>query len=232
MLSIIIPTLNEAKFLPNLLASLQKQTFKDFEVIVADNHSTDTTRLIAQKAGAKIIDGGLPAVGRNNGAKIAQGERLLFLDADVVLPPDFLKEAEKEINNSDFSAASCFIKPLSEKKIDKFLHNIVNLYFRATEGILPHAPGFCIFVKKEIHELIGGFDEKIKLAEDHDYVFRISKIVNFGFLRSVQIPVSVRRLDKDGRFNISVKYLAVEVHLIVSGPIYTNIFNYKFGHFT
>lgn len=232
MISIIIPTLNEAKFLPNLLVSLQKQTFKDFEVIIADNHSSDATRLIAQKAGVKIIDGGLPAVGRNNGAKIARGEWLLFLDADVVLPPDFLKEAVKEINNSDFSATSCFIEPLSKKKIDKFLHNIVNLYFRATETIFPHAPGFCIFTKKEVHKLVGGFNEKIKLAEDHDYVLRISKLGKFGFLRSIQIPVSVRRLDKDGRLNISVKYLAVEAHLIALGPIYSNIFNYKFGHFT
>jgi len=43
--------------------------------------------------------------------------------------------------------------------------------------------------------------------------------------------VSVRRLDKDGRLNISVKYLAVEAHLIFLGPIYSDVFNYKFGHF-
>ena len=232
MLSIIIPTFNEAKLLPRLLMSLQKQSFRDFEIIIADNHSTDATRLISQKVGAKIVDGGLPAIGRNNGARLAHGEWLLFLDADVVLPPNFLKEAMKEINNSRFSAASCLIKPLSERRIDKFLHSIVNIYFKATETIFPHAPGFCIFAKREIHESIGGFNEKIKLAEDHDYVFRINKVGKFGFLHRVQIPVSVRRLDKDGRFNISVKYLAVEMHLIILGPIYSNIFNYKFGHFT
>ena len=212
--------------------SLQKQSFRDFEIIIADNHSTDATRLISQKVGAKIVDGGLPTIGRNNGARLAHGEWLLFLDADVVLPPNFLKEAMKEINNSRFSAASCLIKPLSERRIDKFLHSIVNIYFKATETIFPHAPGFCIFVKREVHELIGGFNEKIKLAEDHDYVFRISKVKNFGFLHSVRIPVSVRRLDRDGRLNISLKYLAVEAHLILLGPIYSDIFNYKFGHFT
>ena len=232
MLSIIIPTFNEAKLLPRLMTSLQKQSFRDFEIIVADNHSTDATRLIAQKAGAKLVDGGLPAIGRNNGAKLARGEWLLFLDADVVLPSDFLEKAVKEIENSGFVAASCLIQPLSERKIDKFLHNAVNLYFKMTETIFPHAPGFCIFVKREVHELIGGFNEKIKLAEDHDYVFRISKVKNFGFLHSVRIPVSVRRLDRDGRLNISLKYLAVEAHLIVLGPIYSDIFNYKFGYFT
>ena len=232
MLSIIIPTFNEEKFLPHLLKSLKEQTFKDFEIIVADNNSTDATRSIALKSGAKVINGGLPACGRNNGAKVARGEWLLFLDADVILPPVFLEKAMTEIQEQNFSAASCSVKPLSRRKIDKFLHGVVNLYFQMTKKIFPHAPGFCIFAKKEAHQLIGGFNEKIKLAEDHNYILRISKIAKFDFLKSVKIPVSVRRLDKDGRFNIAAKYLAVEIHLILLGPIYSNIFNYKFGHFT
>lgn len=232
MLSIVIPTFNESKLLPSLLDSLQKQTFRDFEIIVADNYSIDATRSIALKAKAKIVDGGLPATGRNNGAKIARGEWLLFLDADVVLQPDFIEKAMREIEGSALTVASCLISPLSDKKIDKFLHGVVNLYFQTTKTIFPHAPGFCIFVKKDAHRLVGGFNEKIKLAEDHDYVTRISKLKKFGFLRDVRTPVSVRRLDKDGRLNISVKYLAVEAHLIIFGPVYSNIFNYKFGHFT
>jgi len=231
MLSIIIPTFNEEKFLPHLLESLQKQTFNDFEIIVADNNSTDATRSIALKAGVRVVKGGLPARGRNNGAKVAQGEWLLFLDADVILPFDFLEKAMAEIYEQNVFIASCLIKPLSDRRIDKFLHNVVNLYFRATKKFFPHAPGFCIFVKKEFHQLVGGFNEKLKLAEDHDYVLRSSKIGNFDFLRGIHIPVSVRRLDKDGRFNISVKYLAAEAHLIFLGPIYSNIFNYKFGYF-
>jgi len=231
MLSIIIPTFNEEKFLPILLKSLKKQTFKDFEIIVADNNSTDATRSIALKGGARVVDGGLPACGRNNGAKVAHGEWLLFLDADVILPSDFLEKAMGEIKESTFASASCLINPLSDRKIDKFLHGVVNLYFQAIKKIFPHAPGFCIFVKKEIHQLVGGFDEKIKLAEDHDYILRISKIAHFDFLQSVRIPVSVRRLDKDGRLKISIKYLVAEAHLIFLGPIYSDIFNYKFGRF-
>jgi len=232
MLSIIIPTLNEEKFLPHLLISLKEQTFKDFEIIVADNNSTDATRSIALKSGAKMVEGGLPARGRNNGAKVARGEWLLFLDADVILPPDFLEKAIAEIKESTLAAASCLINPLSARKIDKFLHGVVNLYFKATKKKFAHAPGFCIFAKKEVHQLVGGFDEKIKLSEDHDYVLRINKIEKFDFVKSVRIPVSVRRLNKDGRFNIAIKYLAVEMHLIFLGPIYSNIFNYKFGHFS
>lgn len=230
MLSIIIPTFNEELFLPHLLRSLKEQTFNNFEIIVADNNSTDATRLIALRAGAKVVDGGLPASGRNNGAKVAQGEWLLFLDADVILSPNFLKRAIREIKESDLSAASCLIYPLSDRRIDKFLHNIVNFYLQATKKFFPHAPGFCIFVKKKVHQSIGGFDEKIKLAEDHDYIGRINKKEKFDFLQSVQVPVSVRRLDKDGRLNVSMKYLATEAHLIFLGPIYSDIFNYRFGY--
>lgn len=230
MLSIIIPTFNEEKFLPHLLKSLKEQTFKDFEIIVADNNSGDATRKIALKSGAKIVVGGLPAKGRNNGAKITQGEWLLFLDADVILPPDFLEKAMLELTKNDFAVASCYIQPISKKKIDEFLHQAVNQYFKFTKRKFPHAPGFCIFSKKEIHQKIGGFNEEVKLAEDHDYVLRASKLGKFEFLQSIKIPVSVRRLDRDGRLNISLKYIAVEGYLIFIGPVCSDIFNYKFGY--
>jgi hypothetical protein len=107
---------------------------------------------------------------------------------------------------------------------------VVNVYFEATQKFWPHAPGFCIFVKKSVHDAINGFDEEIQLAEDHDYVMRAGRIARFAYIEKVKIPVSVRRLEKDGRFNIGVKYLLAEAHLIFIGPIRSNIFNYKFGH--
>jgi glycosyltransferase involved in cell wall biosynthesis len=229
MLSIIIPTFNEERFLPYLLKSLNEQTFNDLEVIVADNNSTDATQAIALKSGAT---GGLPARGRNNGAKAAKGKWLLFLDADVILPRDFLERTMAEIQQHDFFVATCLIDPLSDRRIDRFLHGAVNLYFRTTKAFFPHAPGFCIFCKKEAHESVGGFDEELKLAEDHDYVFRLSRVCEFGLLRDIRIPVSVRRLDKDGRFTISFKYVVCEGHFFFVGPIYSHIFNYKFGNFS
>src|SRR5690242_14030921 len=86
MLSIIIPTYNEEEYLPRLLASIRSQRFEGYEIIVADNKSTDRTREIAARFGAKIVDGGMPGPGRNLGARAAQGDLLLFLDADVILP--------------------------------------------------------------------------------------------------------------------------------------------------
>jgi glycosyltransferase involved in cell wall biosynthesis len=230
MISIIIPTFNEEDFLPHLLGSLKKQTYGDYEVIVSDNHSSDNTRSVALEAGAMVVDGGSPACGRNNGARIAHSDWLLFLDADVVLPPNFLEEAIAEIEKQGLSVASCFVLPLSDKKTDKLLHGVANQYLWVTKRFSPHAPGFCIFIKKKLHQSLNGFDEKIKLAEDHDYVSRAGKVAKFDFLQNVRIPVSVRRLDKDGRLRVSVKYIAVEAHRAILGPIYSEIFRYKFGY--
>ncbi len=74
MISIIIPTLNEEKYLPKLLRSIKEQDFKEeLEIIVADANSEDKTREIAKKFSCKIVEGGLPAKARNEGAKIAKG---------------------------------------------------------------------------------------------------------------------------------------------------------------
>ena len=80
MLSIIIPTLNEEKYLPVLLESIKKQKFEgDYELIVADAGSQDKTVEIARNFGGKIVPGGLPAKGRNQGAAEARGDLFLFL---------------------------------------------------------------------------------------------------------------------------------------------------------
>ena len=89
-ISVVIPALNEEKFLPVLLESLKNQTFKDYEVIVADAGSKDKTLEIAHSYGARVVPGGMPGPGRNRGAEVATGEFLFFFDSDVLLPNDFL----------------------------------------------------------------------------------------------------------------------------------------------
>jgi glycosyltransferase involved in cell wall biosynthesis len=79
MLSIIIITKNEEKYLPKLLNSIKKQNYKNYEIIVSDAKSIDSTRKIAKKCNCKIINEGLPSIGRNNGAKYTKGDLLLFL---------------------------------------------------------------------------------------------------------------------------------------------------------
>lgn len=231
MVSVIIPTYNEEEYLPLLLRSLIAQTYKDFEIIVADAHSKDHTRAIAAEFGARVIDGGLPARGRNLGAAAAKGDILLFFDADVVLPdPWFLQGTLAEFEKRRLGAATCKILPLSDKKIDKVFHAAFNYFMWVTQATTPHAPGFCIFVRKQVHDAIGGFDEEIRLAEDHDYVSRAAKVAKFGLLKSYEIPVSVRRFERDGRMNIARKYLLAELYLRTRGNIKSDIFNYTFGY--
>ena len=231
MLSVIIPTLNEEKYLPLLLNSLAEQTYRNFEVIVADAGSKDATRQIAADSGALVVDGGMPGVGRNKGAAAARGEYVLFLDADVVLPPHFLMAVMDEVQAKKLDVATCAIKPLTNKKRDKFMHGLVNTYFKATQKFWPHAPGFCILARKSVHEAINGFDVNIRFAEDQDYVLRASKIARFAYIKKVKIPVSVRRLEKEGRFKMTVKMVIAELYLIFVGPIKSDIFDYKFGQF-
>ncbi len=232
MISVIIPTLNEEECLPLLLTSLKSQTFKDFEIIVSDGNSKDKTIKIAEKYGCKIIQKkGLPGEARNYGAEIAKYELLLFLDADVILPSDFIEKAVKEFKEKDLSIASCYIKSSSGKKIDRFLYGVANLYFKINRFVLPQAVGHCIMVKKTVHHRLGGFNKGIKVTEDMEYTVRASRIGKFDYLRKVKVPVCSRRLDKEGRLKMSVKYYFIALHFLFVGPIKSDVFNYRFGHY-
>jgi len=231
MISIIIPTLNEEEHLPFLLESLKDQTFDSFEVIISDADSQDNTRKIAEDLGCKVVEGGLPAKGRNNGAKVAKGDILFFLDADVVLPKDFIEEAVKEFKKRKLVIAGCYVQPLSNKDADNFLYGTGNLYFKFTQFFFPQAAGHCIIAKKKVHDKIGGFNEKIKLAEDLDYAKRAAKEGKFRYLENVKVPVLMRRLDREGRMNMAVKYALIGIYFSLFGGVESNIFNYRFAHY-
>ena len=231
MLSIIIPTYNEEEYLPRLLASIRSQRFAGYEIVVADANSTDKTREIAAKFGAKVVDGGMPGPGRNLGARAASGDLLLFLDADVILPDvEWLSRKVEQFKRRKLDAATCMIKPLHGKLIDEVSHNVFNAHMMATQFVMAHAPGFCIFATKKLHDAIGGFDETITLAEDHDYVDRAGKLGKFRVMTGSRIRVSVRRFERDGRFPIFAKFLMAELHILARGPIRHHGFNYTFGH--
>ncbi len=231
--SIVIPAYNEEESLPILLESIRAQTFTDYEILVGvAPKTTDKTAEVAEAYGGRAVDGGdNPGRGRNNAAKLAAGEIILFLDADVVLPDRwFLQLTIGEFEKRKLGAATCKIDPISNKLVDKLFHLAFNQFMLMTSVFSPHAPGFCIFVRRDIHEQINGFDEEIKLAEDHDYVDRASKFGKFAILKSSKIPVSVRRFDRDGRMNIAMKYLLAELYMQTRGQIKSDIFNYTFGH--
>ena len=228
MLSIIIPTLNEEKFLPRLLNSIKEQSFSDYEIIVADAESKDKTIEIAKSFGCKIVKGGLPAKGRNEGVKRAKGDLFLFLDADIIfLSPKFLENLLKEFERRNLDIASFSIFP--ENKIDKALYGVYNFWVKLTQKFLPHATE-AILARKEIHQKIGGFDEEIKIGEDHVYARETAKFGKFGFIKTNTVLTSSRRFERDGRFKTYLKYLLAGTYMIFFGPVKSDIFKYRFGH--
>ncbi len=232
MISIVIPTYNEEGFLPLLLSSLERQTFRDFEVIVADAHSTDQTPEIAVAAGCRVVEGGLPARGRNTGAAVAKGDVLLFLDADVIVPNErFLAEVSAQLEVRGLDVATCLVEPMSDKFIDRVSHDFYNGYITAMERILPHAHGPCMMARRPAHDAIKGFDERVRLAEDHDYAQRAVRLgFRAGIIKEPRIRVSMRRFKRDGYLSIAARYALCEMHMMTLGSVKTDIFRYRFGY--
>ncbi|MFO8015814.1 MAG: glycosyltransferase [Candidatus Woesearchaeota archaeon] len=231
-ISIIIPALNEEDYLPKLLESIKKQTMKDYEVIIADAGSKDRTVSIAKKHGAKVVRGGMPAKGRNNGAKAANGDFLFFFDADVILPKGFLGNAYDEMQGRFLDLATCEFRPISNLTIDKVLHGFANMLVKLGQFAEDsRAPGFCILVTRRLFDRVGGFDESLKMAEDRDFVSRASKFRPLRVLESASLKLSVRRLDKEGRLNLLAKYLYLAFHQRFRGKVKDDIFEYEFGNF-
>jgi glycosyltransferase involved in cell wall biosynthesis len=230
--SIIIPALNEEKNIPSLLESIKIQDFDDYEVIVADAHSKDRTREIAVEYGCQVVDGGLPAAGRNAGARAAVGEILFFLDADVVLPPGFIRNVYSEMQDRYIDLATCEIRPLSDLQLDRVIHCMINLAVILNLWVDPKAFGFCIFVTKRLFERVNGFDETIYVAEDNDFVKRASVYRNLRYLLSAYIMVSVRRFEKEGRFAYMKKGIKLNLYRAFKGEIHNDkVVEYEFDAF-
>jgi glycosyltransferase involved in cell wall biosynthesis len=231
-ISIVIPTLNEEVLLPKLLDSIFSQGFADYEIIVADAHSTDHTREIAISRGCRVVDGGKPAAGRNAGARAANGEFLFFFDADVVLPEGFIRTVYDEMQDKYLDLATCAIRPLSDYQLDRIIHRMMNLAVLLNLWIDPKAFGFCIFVTKRLFERVNGFDETIFVAEDSDFVKRASAFRSLHYLNAAHIMVSVRRFEKEGRFAYMKKGIKLNLHRTFRGEIRNDeVVDYEFDAF-
>jgi len=231
MLSIIIPTYNEEKYLPKLLQSIKEQNFSDYEIIVADADSTDNTGEIAESYGCKVVTGGSPAAGRNNGAKAARGEYLLFLDADVILTERYLESALNEFIENNQGIGITQLMPLSERRKDKILHDFANLFMRGVENIKPHGAGcYGILTTKKLHEEVSGFDETYDFGEDSNYIEKIGKISSFKVLRKPRLLISTRRLEKEGLATLTRIYAKSTLYDLLGKRVTAGELNYNFGY--
>lgn len=228
-ISVVIPTYNEEPVLPVLLDVISRQTLQPREVIVADANSTDSTREIARNFGAVVVEGGLPAVGRNRGAEHAGGDWLVFLDADAVLPDEgFFERALCEMTSRNLVIA-CPDIASTYGRWARFFFWMYSRFVRLTVRRNPHAIGTCIFVRREVHERLGGFDETIFYAEDNDYGRRAACLGRFGYLDEV-VKTPPRRFERDGYLRSALVNMLAELHIRLFGPIRRDIFRYRFGH--
>jgi glycosyltransferase involved in cell wall biosynthesis len=163
-LSVIVPARNARLHLPRCLDALARNTGASFEVIVVNDCSTDETEQIAKRYGAKCLRTPSPigpGGARNLGAIQASGEVLVFVDADVVLPPDVLLLIEEEFDR-DPELAAVFGSYDTAPAWGDFLSQYKNLmHHYVHQKSNEHASTFwagCGAVRKAVFEEFGGFN--------------------------------------------------------------------------
>lgn len=207
-LAIVIPTLNEEKYIGTLLDSIFCQTVWPKEIVVVDAFSTDKTKEMVEKRLKmlpllKFIQTPKSTISRqrNLGARETKAPHLLFLDADMKLnDPDTLEKYMREIKAKFPDIAVASNLPISTSWQDRIIFLNMNLLVKASKAIYPWATGMNMYVKRSSFNKVKGFDEDVKVAEDIDLVQRMVKNgLKFEFLEEAKVYTSVRRFVKEGR---------------------------------
>lgn len=180
-ISVVVPALNEEKFLENNLLSILNQDYKNFELIVVDNNSTDSTAEIAKRFGARVIFNKIKGVGaaRQAGFMAAKGEIIATTDADNILPPDWLTRIDHEFSENKKLVAfgglfRLYSGPLSARiavryltypvfKFDKIMSSKWSLIAQN------------MAVRKSAFMQIGGF-KAVQIGEDADLSQRLAEV--------------------------------------------------------
>lgn len=225
-LAIIIPTLNEEGFIGKLLDSIYKQTIKPKEIVVVDAYSKDLTKAEVIKRQAKLpqlkfyqIPKSTVSKQRNLGALQTTANEILFLDADMILKDkNCLEEYFKEVKERDLDAAAATNLPTSNYWKDQVFFTSMNLLYLAIRPLWPMANGMNIYVKRKFFKKIGGFDDSIKIGEDHDFIQRIVRVgAKFKYLKNVSLYTSPRRYQKMGRRKFAIKMIRSFMHVVRHG---------------
>jgi len=201
-ISVVIPALDEEKFIEKCLFSILNQDFKDFELIVVNNNSTDNTAKIAKKFGARVIFEKNQGVGfaRQRGFSEARGEIIATTDADVILPKNWLKvifeRFEKDKDLVGFGGlCNLYSGPFLVKIAARFFLLPIWLIDRIFTGGWT-LMGANMAVRKSAFFKIGGFRIDFKMNEDTDLSQRLSKIGKVNFDPFFKIQTSGRRFTR------------------------------------
>ncbi|HOS82944.1 MAG TPA: glycosyltransferase [Methanolinea sp.] len=216
LVSIIIPTYNRASFLIRAIESIFDQTYKNYEIIIIDDGSTDSTKDIMSKYlnnvnYIRILHSGIPAIARNIGIKHSKGEYIAFLDSDDYWCKDKLKKQLKLFNKNKNLGLVCsnaykinensknIYFPKKRDNIKKSIFDLIEDNFVITSS--------CI-IRKNILQSSGLFCEQnyLKGIEDYDLWLRIGLISEINYIEEPLCYYTIhnKQLSKDNEYS---KYL-------------------------
>ncbi len=178
MISIVIPTYNSERFMPDLLNSIFKTGIGDMEVVIVDDCSTDNTVKIAKGYPVKIIElenNSGPAKARNLGVRAARGDIIFFLDADVVVMNGTIGEVRDYFDKNP--SANCVIgicekEPLNNGFVPRYmaLFEYIHLKGSKADKVSVFSPR-CGALRKDLFEKVGGYKETYRRADIEDFEF-------------------------------------------------------------
>ena len=205
MLSIVIPAYNEETYLPATLESVRSalNDISDAEVIVVDNESTDATREIAVSFGAKVVYESVHNIARvrNTGAASAQGDVVVFVDSDTLVPPGLFNRIIELMSDGAVIGGSvdvCY-EPVPKKAW-------IRLYmftFQNIGRLLKWRQGAAQFCRSSAFRDLGGYDETIYVGEDVEFHWRLAKFARRSgrrvvFIEDPTVSTSPRRFERLG----------------------------------
>jgi len=233
--SIIIPTLNEEKFVPDLLEDIHQQVFKDNEVIIVDSQSEDQTKKVVQQSPLSPqlyeVKERNVSYQRNFGANKARGQYLVFLDADARINRYFLKNLYQIIQKKK---GLIFIPSHLIRKHDpqyQAIFNLVNLIIEVSQNLnKPISSGGSMICEKNFFQLIGGFEKDLFLCEDHHLVQKARLWgVKAVFMNKIKVVFNLRRIKKEGELLTFYKIIRSTAHMLLKGQVKEKIFDYQMG---
>lgn len=202
-LSVIIPTLNEAFYLPYTLKKVRENSLynEPHEIIVSDSGSEDGSPEIARRSGVMVVESECPSSGRaeglNRGAASATGDVLLFLDADTIPPPGYDESIERALDTPgtvggafEFSLDGENFGLRIVEVLNRIRYRIRNRYY-GDQGI---------FVRAKTFEKVGGYPDMRILEAAH--LCRLLKKEGNLILINKKIKTSPRRFIKGGIYRV------------------------------
>ena len=202
-ISVIIPALNEEKYIKNVIGGLKKQAFMDFETIVVDGGSSDRTVEIARLSGCKVVTERRKGIGRarNSGARAALGSIIFFTNADTRASPGLLRTYYGLFSDGKVVAATGPLVPLEKTtRFIRFGYRFASV-FLAKLSFAMHKPaisGSNFAIRRSAFRACGGFDESLATYEDLDLAHRLGKRGKVVYVDDAVVATSSRRIVKWG----------------------------------